>query len=75
MKEYTLEVAPLAPTIKQQLDEYGVYMSTSNYEKYEKLRKAILMVGFHVATESQIRPMWKKFYNQIQEDIYDKPVE
>ena len=75
MTEYMLEVAPLANPIKEQLDEQEVYMSKKNYDKYEKIRHAINMLGFHISTESETRRNWKRFYDKIQKDIFDEPVD
>jgi hypothetical protein len=76
MKEYTLELAPLSKPIKEQLESQDVYMTEHNYIKYEKLRKAINMVAFHLATESEIRKLVKRFYVKVQYDVYDeRPIE
>ena len=55
MKEYKLDISLFAPTIKEQLDAQEVYMKETDYEKYEKIRDAIHMLGFHISTESETR--------------------
>lgn len=74
MKEYKLDVGLFAPTIKEQLDAQDVYMKEANYEKYEKIRKAIQMLGFHISTESETRKNWERFYKKIEKDIFDERV-
>lgn len=74
MKEYTLDVSLFAPTIKEQLDLQEVYMKEKNYEKYEKVRNAIHMLGFHISTESEVKKNWERFYKKIEKDIFDEKI-
>lgn len=74
MKEYKLDVGLFASTIKEQLDAQDVYMKEANYEKYEKIRSAIHMLGFHISTESETRKNWERFYKKIEKDIFDERV-
>jgi len=40
-----------------------------NADKYEKIRHAINMCGFHVATNSQVNMMFKKLTKQVSDDL------
>ena len=74
MKEYTLDVGLFSPTIKEQLDSQEVYMKEKDYEKYEKVRDAIHMLGFHISTESEVKKNWERFYKKIEKDIFDEKI-
>lgn len=50
-------------TLKEQANEQGFELKDD--EKLEKIRKAINMCGFHVATESQVNSMFKKLQKQV----------
>ena len=50
-------------SLKEQADEQGYELKDD--ETFEKIREAINMCGFHVATESQINLMLKKLHNKV----------
>ena len=67
--EYYLELSPFKGTIKEQLEEQRCYMTKKNYEFYEDLRRSLFMVGFHLATESEMKRNSEKLLNKIQKDV------
>ncbi|HCL4447095.1 TPA: hypothetical protein N2D16_002700 [Clostridium botulinum] len=50
--------------LEKQANDQGFTLGT-DAEKFEKIRKAINMCGFHVATESQVDSMIKKLYKKV----------
>jgi len=50
-------------TLAEQATKLGYTLACA--DKFEKIRKAINMVGFHVATESQANMMFKKLHKQV----------
>lgn len=57
----------LGKTLKEQARQLGFELN--NAEKYEKIRYAINMCGFHVATDSQVELMLKKLNDQVVKDL------
>lgn len=53
-----------ADTLEKQAYEQG-YTLGKDAEKFENIRKAINMCGFHVATESQVDAMFKKLQSKV----------
>jgi len=51
-------------SLEEQANKQG-YTLGNDAETFEKIRKAINMCGFHVATDSQISLMTKKLHNKI----------
>ncbi|EKS4345028.1 hypothetical protein QB607_003031 [Clostridium botulinum] len=51
-------------SLEKQANDQGFTLN-DNAEKFEKIRRAINMCGFHVATESQVDSMLKKLHKQI----------
>lgn len=58
----------LHDTIEAQLNMQGLTLG-EEAEKYEKIRNAINMCKFHVATEKQVEYMFDKLVRQILEDV------
>ena len=56
-----------AEPIKTQLENQGYMLSDKESEKFQKIAKSINMCGFHVATDSQVKSMFKKLIDKIQE--------
>ena len=63
MKEVRFSYGVIGKTLKEQAEEQGFNLKDD--EKFEKIRKAINMCGFHVATESQVNLMTKKLHNKV----------
>lgn len=61
----------LEDTLEKQANKQG-YTLGEEAEKLEKIRKAINMCMFHVATDSQVAAMTKKLHNKVVETL--KPV-
>ena len=57
----------LCDSLGKQANEQGYELQDS--DKFEKIRKAINMCGFHVATESQVSAMIKKLHKQVMENL------
>jgi len=53
----------MGDTLEDQAAKQGFKLKDS--EKFEKIRKAINMCGFHVATNSQVDMMFKKLNKQV----------
>lgn len=60
-----LKFGPLAPTIEEQVNAMGLTLG-NEAQKIEKIRNAILMVGFHVATEAETDKMFKRLVKMIE---------
>lgn len=54
----------LQPSLEEQAKEQGLTLG-SEADKFEKIRKAINMCAFHVATQSQISSMEMKLHKQV----------
>lgn len=54
----------LSDTLEEQANKQG-YTLGEEAEKLEKIRKAINMCKFHVATDSQVSSMIKKLHNKV----------
>ena len=63
MKEVGFSYGCLGKSLKEQAEEQGFELK--DCEKFEKIRKAINMCGFHVATDSQVTAMLKKLHKQV----------
>lgn len=57
----------LCESLKKQANEQGFELKDD--EKFEKIRKAINMCGFHVATDSQVELMIKKLQKQVVKNL------
>lgn len=57
----------LGDSLKEQANKQGFELK--DYEKLEKIRHAINMCGFHVATDSQVNLMIKKLQNQVVKNL------
>lgn len=64
MKQVGFSYGPLCDDLEVQANRQG-YTLGENAEKFEKIRDAINMVMFHVATKSQVDYMTKKLQAQI----------
>ena len=53
--------------LKEQAKEQGFELK--NDETLEKIRHAINMVGFHVATDSQVNTMFKKLQKKVVKNL------
>ena len=58
-------------SLEEQANKQG-YTLEEEAEKYKKIRKAINMCGFHVATDSQVNLMTQKLHKKVTEAL--KPV-
>ena len=67
MGEIRFSYGVLAKPLKEQATEQGFELK--KYETFEKIRHAINMCGFHVATDSQVRSMLKKLQKQVIENL------
>lgn len=67
MKEVKFGYGIFNKLLKDQANEQGFELKDE--EKFEKIRKAINMCKFHVATESQIDAMFKKLNKQVIENL------
>lgn len=63
MNKITFSYGVLGKSLKEQAIEQGFELKDN--EKFEKIRKAINMCGFHVATDSQVNSMFKKLQHQV----------
>ena len=54
----------LSGNLEEQANKQG-YTLGEEAEKLEKIRKAINMCKFHVATDSQVSSMIKKLHNKV----------
>jgi len=59
-------------SLEEQANEQG-YTLGEDADTFEKIRKAINMCMFHVATESQITAMTKKLHNKVVKKL--KPID
>lgn len=62
--EFSLSFGVTYPPIEEQLNAFGLTLG-DEAKKIEKIRKAILMVGFHVATETEKDKMFKRLFKMI----------
>lgn len=58
-------------SLEKQANDQG-YTLGKDAETLDKIRKAINMCGFHVATESQVRTMVQKLHNKVMKTL--KPI-
>ncbi len=59
---------PSMPTLESQANKQGFTLGKDG-EKLEKIRQAINMCGFHVATNSQINTMIVKLHKKVTESL------
>lgn len=57
----------LQKPLKEQAKEQGLELKYA--DKFEKIREAINMCGFHVATGTQVNAMIKKLNKQVVESL------
>lgn len=60
-----LKFGALAPPIEEQLNAFGFTLG-NEAQKIEKIRNAILTVGFHVTTETEKDKMFKRLFKMIE---------
>ena len=58
----------LAPPIEKQLNAYGLTLG-NKAQKIEKIRDAILMVKFHVASETETDKMFKRLMKLVEKEM------
>jgi hypothetical protein len=58
--------------LEKQANEQG-YTFGTEAETLDKIRKAINMCGFHVATESQVKAMFDKLHKRVMKSL--KPLD
>lgn len=63
----------LFDTLEEQANDQG-YTLGDNAETFEKIREAINMCMFHVATDSQVSAMTKKLHNKVVKSLKLKPI-
>ncbi|MGL6184750.1 MAG: hypothetical protein ACRC1T_05160 [Clostridium chrysemydis] len=63
-KNVTFHYGAIADTLEKQANEQGFTLG-KKAEQLEKIKKAIVICGFHVATESQANSMTKKLHNKV----------
>lgn len=63
----TIKFGALCPPVEEQLNAMGFTLG-NKAQKIEKLRYAILTVGFHVATESETDNMFKRLVKLIEKE-------
>ena len=59
---------PMMPELEKQANEQGLTLG-DKAEFLEKIRYSINMVGFHVATESQIKLIFNKFNKMVTDEL------
>jgi len=69
MIEFDLKMDALSPSIKKQLESQNCYLTKVNYEKYEKIKHAIITLGFHLSTKLEFKRNIDRFYNKITKDV------
>lgn len=71
-KEYTLSISIFDSSIREQLESQEcMFLDEGDYDKYEKIRTSIHMLGFHgYVSDSQIKKMWEKFYKEVGKLVY-----
>jgi hypothetical protein len=67
VKEVGFNYGCLSDTLEKQAIEQGFELKDG--EKFEKIKKAIAMCGFHVATDSQVNLMLKKLHKQVMANL------
>lgn len=67
-----LKFGALAPSVEEQLNVLG-YTMGGEAERIEKIRSAILIVGFNVATDGEKKAMFKRLMKLIEKKA--KPIE
>lgn len=63
MKEIIFSYGVISKPLKEQANEQGYVLKDD--EKFENIKKAINLCGFHVATESQVNSMFGKLHKQV----------
>jgi hypothetical protein len=58
------EYSPLSKSLEEQAKQQGLTLGKES-GRLEKIRHAINMVGFHVATNSQVKSMTKKLHDKV----------
>lgn len=71
----TLKFGALFPPVEEQLNALGYTLGDKEAQKIEKIRNAILMVGFHVATEAETDKMFKRLIKLIEKAAVKKTCE
>lgn len=66
-KQVGFSYGAIGKSLKEQANEQGFELKDS--EKFEKIRKAINMCMFHVATDSQVRAMTNKLHKQVMKNL------
>ncbi|MCD3321638.1 hypothetical protein G8V07_14305 [Clostridium botulinum D/C] len=56
------------PSLEEQANKQGFTLG-NEAETVEKIRKAINMCGFHVATDAQVNSMLKKLNKRVAENL------
>lgn len=65
---FVLKFGALAPSIEEQLNAYGLTLG-GKAQKIEKIRNAILMVKFHVASETETDKMFKRLMKLVEKEM------
>jgi hypothetical protein len=66
-KQIGFSYGAISKTLREQANEQG--FDLKDYEKFEKIKKAINMCMFHVATDSQIKAMTNKLHKQVMNNL------
>lgn len=67
MSEVKFSYGCIGDTLKEQAAKQGLELKDS--DKFEKIRHAINMCGFYVATDSQANMMFTKLNKQVVENL------
>lgn len=67
MNEVRFSYGIIGDTLTEQATKQGFELKDA--EKFEKIKKAINMCGFHVATNSQVDMMFKKLNKQVVKNL------
>jgi len=68
MSEVRFGYGPINESLEEQANKQG-YTLGDETEKLEKIRKAINMCMFHVATESQTKQMTDKLHKKVMKSL------
>ena len=71
-KEVGFNYGCFGDSLEVQANQQG-YTLGNDAETCEKIRKAINMCGFHVATESQVNSMFKKLQSKVVKSLSKLP--
>jgi len=69
----TMKYGALAPSIEEQLNALGFTLG-NEAQKIEKIKNAILMVSFHVATDAETDKMFKRLTKLIEKKAMKQDV-